>query len=48
VELKTFLDCIRQDKSFPVTPQEGLKNLEICERIKSGLKSGLKAEKGLQ
>lgn len=37
VELKTFLDCARNMKSFPVTPEEALKNLEICERIKSGL-----------
>ncbi len=37
VELKTFLDCVRQNKSFPVTPEEGKRNLEICERIKSGL-----------
>jgi len=37
VELKTFLDCVKQNKSFPVTPGEGKKNLAICERIKSGL-----------
>lgn len=37
VELKTFLECVRAKKSFPVTPQEALKNLQICERIKEGL-----------
>ena len=34
VELKTFLDCARIGKSFPVTPEEALKNLRICEEIK--------------
>jgi predicted dehydrogenase len=37
VELKTFLDCIKSGKSFPVTPDQALKNLCICEEIKSGL-----------
>jgi predicted dehydrogenase len=37
VELKTFLDCIKGKKSFPVTPEEALKNLRICEEIKLGL-----------
>lgn len=40
VELKTFLDCARSGKSFPVTPGEALNNLEICEKIKLGLRSG--------
>lgn len=38
VELKSFLECVRGKKSFPVTPQEALKNLRICELIKSGLR----------
>ncbi|MDD2756380.1 MAG: Gfo/Idh/MocA family oxidoreductase [Methanothrix sp.] len=37
VELKTFLDCVKNKKSFPVTPKEALKNLQICEQIKQGL-----------
>jgi len=37
VELKAFVDCARTGKSFPVTPQEALKNLRICEEIKRGL-----------
>jgi len=37
VELKAFVDCARVGKSFPVTPQEALKNLRICEEIKRGL-----------
>jgi len=39
VELKTFLDCVAKGKSFPVTPEEALKNLMICDEIKKGLKS---------
>ncbi len=38
VELKTFIDCVRQGKSFPVTPKEALKNLVICEEIKKGIR----------
>jgi hypothetical protein len=37
VELKTFLDSVKDNKSFPVTPQEALNNLLICEQIKQGL-----------
>jgi len=40
VELKAFLDCVRAKKSFPVTPQEAQKNLQICERIKRDLHIG--------
>lgn len=38
VELKTFLDCVRRDIPFPVTPGQALKNLMICEDIKKGIK----------
>lgn len=38
VELKTFLDCVRNGKTFPVTPAQALKNLMICEEIKKGIK----------
>ncbi len=38
VELKTFMDCARSGKSFPVTPEEALKNLVICEEIKKGIR----------
>jgi predicted dehydrogenase len=40
VELKTFLDCVKAEKSFPVTPEEALRNLQICELIKEGLHIG--------
>jgi predicted dehydrogenase len=38
VELKAFLDSAKSGKSFPVTPEEALKNLKICEEIKKGLR----------
>ncbi|MGA9099863.1 MAG: Gfo/Idh/MocA family oxidoreductase, partial [Methanotrichaceae archaeon] len=38
VELKTFLDSVKNDKAFPVTPVQALKNLMICEEIKKGIK----------
>ncbi|MFB3765889.1 MAG: Gfo/Idh/MocA family oxidoreductase [Methanotrichaceae archaeon] len=38
VELKTFLDSAKYGKKFPVTPEQALKNLMICEEIKKGIK----------
>lgn len=38
VELKTFIDCAKSGKSFPVTLEEGLKNLKICELIGRGIR----------
>lgn len=38
VELKTFLDAVRSGKQFPVSPEEALRNLRICEEIKKGLR----------
>lgn len=38
VELKTFLDCVKSGKSFPVTPEQALRNLKICEEIKKGIR----------
>ena len=35
-ELSTFLSCVKSGKPFPVTPQQGLFNLQICEKIISG------------
>jgi len=34
IELKTFLECIKKNKEFPVSPSEGVFNLKICEEIK--------------
>lgn len=41
LELNTFLDCVRKGKEFPVTPQEAVRNLIICEEIRKGCR-GLK------
>lgn len=37
VELNTFIDCVDKGKSFPVTPEQALSNLKICEAIKREL-----------
>jgi predicted dehydrogenase len=34
VELSTFLNCINDDRKFPVTPAQATENLRICERIR--------------
>ena len=33
-ELSTFVNCVRDNRPFPITPEQALKNLEICEEIK--------------
>jgi predicted dehydrogenase len=38
VELKTFVDCVRSGNEFPVTPQQALRNLEICREIIKGIR----------
>lgn len=32
-ELQTFLECVRNNKPFPITPQQGLLNIMVCEEI---------------
>lgn len=36
VELRTFVDCVKKNTEFPVTPEQALNNLRICEMIKTG------------
>ena len=36
VELETFLECVQTHKQFPVTPEQALNNLKICEEIEKG------------
>jgi predicted dehydrogenase len=38
VELKAFVDCVKQGRQFAVTPQDALKNLKICQMIGRGIK----------
>lgn len=37
VELQTFLDCVRHDRPFPVTPEQAIRNLAVCEQIRSAV-----------
>ena len=37
VELKTFLECAKNGKEFPVTAPQAFEDLRICELIKAGL-----------
>ncbi|WP_321506982.1 Gfo/Idh/MocA family oxidoreductase [uncultured Methanoregula sp.] len=36
-ELGTFIDCVRNKKPFPVTPEQAVENLRVCETILAGL-----------
>ena len=36
-ELSTFIDCVKKGNPFPVTPEQGLANVRVCEEIKRGL-----------
>lgn len=35
-ELSTFLDCADKKRPFPITPQQALLNLKVCEEITQG------------
>lgn len=35
VELKTFLDCVDKGEPFPITPEQAVFNLKVCEMIKN-------------
>jgi predicted dehydrogenase len=35
VELSTFIDCAKRGALFPVTPDQAIRNLEICEKIRA-------------
>jgi predicted dehydrogenase len=34
-ELKTFVRCVRKGEQFPITPEQALHNLRICEEIRT-------------
>ncbi len=36
MELKTFVDCVKNNTEFPITPEQALYDLRICEEIKKG------------
>lgn len=37
VELQTFLECAKKGKPFPVTPEQAVEDLRICEEIQAFL-----------
>jgi predicted dehydrogenase len=40
VELAKFLECVKTGKPFPVTPEQAVTNLRICEIIRNGSRKG--------
>ncbi|MHB8165087.1 MAG: Gfo/Idh/MocA family oxidoreductase [Methanoregula sp.] len=36
-ELATFIDCVEHGRPFPITPEQAIHNLRICEEIQAGL-----------
>jgi predicted dehydrogenase len=38
LELATFVDCARSGRPFPITPDQAIRNLEVCEAIRSGFR----------
>jgi len=36
-ELGMFVDCVRRHQPFPVTPEQAVENLRVCETIVAGL-----------
>jgi len=38
LELATFVDCVRSGRPFPITPDQAIRNLEVCEAIRSGFR----------
>ena len=35
LELSTFIDCAKRGSPFPVTPEQAIRNLETCEKIRA-------------
>ena len=36
-ELSTFIDCVKSGAPFPITPEQAINNLRVCEAIQAGL-----------
>ncbi|MDD1689403.1 MAG: Gfo/Idh/MocA family oxidoreductase [Methanoregula sp.] len=36
-ELSTFVECVRTKSPFPITPEQAIENLRVCETIQAGL-----------
>lgn len=40
VELSTFIECIKKGVPFPITPEQAMMNLYLCESINNALRIG--------
>jgi predicted dehydrogenase len=36
-ELSTFIECVEHGRPFPITPEQAIQNLRLCEEIQAGL-----------
>jgi len=34
-ELETFIDCVKKQIPFPITPEQAIRNLEFCEKVRA-------------
>jgi predicted dehydrogenase len=34
-ELETFIDCVKKQRPFPITPEQAIRNLEFCEKVRA-------------
>ena len=34
-ELETFIDCVKKQLPFPITPEQAIRNLEFCEKVRA-------------
>ena len=34
-ELETFIDCVKKQLPFPITPEQAIRNLEFCEKVRT-------------
>jgi predicted dehydrogenase len=34
-ELETFIDCVKTRRPFPITPEQAIRNLEFCEKVRA-------------
>jgi len=36
-ELSMFIGCVEHGRPFPITPEQAIHNLRVCEEIQAGL-----------
>ena len=36
-ELETFIDCVEKNLPFPITPEQAIRNLEFCEKVRASI-----------